>query len=292
MPTKKRIPISKSCEQCRTLFYPRPERADRIRFCKHACFFENLRARPSPETKQCRDCQKHIPYAEFKTYIKRGRTYTVPCCPPCTNARHRKWRLGTNKIKTIPRYALRPRQLDSGTWVKLCLCCNTTKPLSLFGKQRSRPRSRCKECLKGAEKGRKRPQNERTRERARQRYHQNREYYREVNRRYYQRLSREEKRRRMRRNRDSIYRGRSNRRARMRGAIREPISRAAIIKRDNSTCYLCLRVVTEDTIHLDHVIPLKRGGSHTYDNLRVACQRCNSRKKDRLVSELDWASSC
>lgn len=70
----------------------------------------------------------------------------------------------------------------------------------------------------------------------------------------------------------------------------EGIDRAAIIKRDNSTCYLCLSLLSPKQITLDHVIPLSRGGSHTAGNLKVACGKCNSKKGARLLSELDLDS--
>lgn len=66
------------------------------------------------------------------------------------------------------------------------------------------------------------------------------------------------------------------------------VSRSEIVLRDNSTCYLCRQRLTDKQITLDHVIPLKRKGSHTPDNLRVACRRCNSRKGAKLLSELAW----
>lgn len=37
--------------------------------------------------------------------------------------------------------------------------------------------------------------------------------------------------------------------------------------------------------HIDHVIPLSRGGSHTLDNLAPACARCNRAKGSRTVEE-------
>lgn len=69
----------------------------------------------------------------------------------------------------------------------------------------------------------------------------------------------------------------------------EFIDRGAVIERDASTCYLCGHPVEESNIEIDHVVPLARGGEHTYANLRVACQRCNRRKGTKLVAELPWA---
>lgn len=57
------------------------------------------------------------------------------------------------------------------------------------------------------------------------------------------------------------------------------ISRDQVIERDHSTCYLCGRnELANDEIHIDHVIPLSRGGHHVAENVRVACAPCNLRK--------------
>jgi len=37
--------------------------------------------------------------------------------------------------------------------------------------------------------------------------------------------------------------------------------------------------------HVDHVIPLSRGGSNNPDNLVLACATCNTSKGDKLISE-------
>jgi len=66
------------------------------------------------------------------------------------------------------------------------------------------------------------------------------------------------------------------------------IDRLAIIERDGGICYLCGARPSGKQISLDHVTPLSRGGSHTADNLKVACRRCNTRKGKRLLSELPW----
>ena len=50
-----------------------------------------------------------------------------------------------------------------------------------------------------------------------------------------------------------------------------------------SKCYLC-RVAPYQ--HLDHVIPLSRGGSNWPANIRPACSPCNLKKSDRLLSEV------
>lgn len=59
-----------------------------------------------------------------------------------------------------------------------------------------------------------------------------------------------------------------------------------IRERDSDICYLCLLSVTDDNWTLDHVIPLKRGGLHTEENLKVAHIHCNSRKSNKLLEEL------
>lgn len=65
----------------------------------------------------------------------------------------------------------------------------------------------------------------------------------------------------------------------------EIIDRSAIIARDNSTCYLCDKYLEPKQITLDHVIPLARGGTHTADNLKVACRSCNSQKHKKTPDE-------
>lgn len=36
---------------------------------------------------------------------------------------------------------------------------------------------------------------------------------------------------------------------------------------------------------VDHIVPLSRGGSHSWDNLVLACKRCNSSKHNKLLAE-------
>lgn len=49
-------------------------------------------------------------------------------------------------------------------------------------------------------------------------------------------------------------------------------------------CYYCGAVVG-DTYHVDHIVPLSRGGTDNPDNLAISCPLCNQRKGDRTPDE-------
>lgn len=68
------------------------------------------------------------------------------------------------------------------------------------------------------------------------------------------------------------------------------VSRDAVRDRDNQTCHICGTWVSRHDESLDHVIPLAKGGGHTYDNVKLAHKLCNSKKGDRLLSEIDWTT--
>lgn len=55
-------------------------------------------------------------------------------------------------------------------------------------------------------------------------------------------------------------------------------------KAQKGQCYYC-RCDVGDSYHVDHVIPLSRGGSNNPDNLVIACPTCNVSKKDKLPHE-------
>ncbi len=76
----------------------------------------------------------------------------------------------------------------------------------------------------------------------------------------------------------------TRRRALLKGNRAEPYSRAEIFERDCGVCQLCSRPV-EGTWHIDHIIPLSKGGPDASWNVQVAHPECNQRKNDSL----DWA---
>lgn len=71
---------------------------------------------------------------------------------------------------------------------------------------------------------------------------------------------------------------RANRRARLKAAFVEPVKRRTVYNRDGGLCQICGDPVAFDDMHLEHRIPLARGGLHSYENTRTACARCNLAK--------------
>lgn len=69
------------------------------------------------------------------------------------------------------------------------------------------------------------------------------------------------------------------RKVRKHGGVVEKIDRKEIIKRDNSTCQICGKVLSPREITVDHIVPISAGGGHIASNLRVACVNCNCSRR-------------
>ena len=75
---------------------------------------------------------------------------------------------------------------------------------------------------------------------------------------------------------------------RMQYMIRRPLfrprlTRQEVFRRDGYTCQYCGR--RTKSLTLDHVIPRRKGGTHSWDNLVTACRACNRRKGGRTPQE-------
>jgi 5-methylcytosine-specific restriction endonuclease McrA len=81
-------------------------------------------------------------------------------------------------------------------------------------------------------------------------------------------------------NREKVYAGtaRSNLRRHHQMAEAEAIDRNEIFNRDGGKCHICGKRVAPESFHLDHLIPLSRGGSHTRANIALAHPVCNRRR--------------
>jgi 5-methylcytosine-specific restriction endonuclease McrA len=80
------------------------------------------------------------------------------------------------------------------------------------------------------------------------------------------------------------------RKARMRGASISDKHVSQIIKKWHNersfTCYYCHRRFDRKHLHIDHIIPVSKGGKHSSDNICRACSKCNLTKRDRPVSSI------
>lgn len=81
-------------------------------------------------------------------------------------------------------------------------------------------------------------------------------------------------------------------RSRKRDAWVEDVSRTVVLERDNWTCHLCGETIPQNIKYphrqygtLDHVLPLAKGGTHEYANVKAAHFICNALKQDNE----EWA---
>ena len=55
-----------------------------------------------------------------------------------------------------------------------------------------------------------------------------------------------------------------------------------VIRRDNSMCQKCSKILLDRDIEIDHIIPLSKGGATIESNLQVLCFDCNRSKGSKL----------
>jgi hypothetical protein len=72
--------------------------------------------------------------------------------------------------------------------------------------------------------------------------------------------------------------------------IGDPQAITAIYRRARENkrvhCYLCGELIPMGQRHVDHIMPLSKGGSHTASNLAIACAHCNMSKNAKMPSEV------
>jgi len=148
---------------------------------------------------------------------------------------------------------------------KVCKTCGERKPVDEFYMQK-RPngkkyaQSRCKRCVCAAMAARRNadPETDRARSRA----------YKAAN-------------------PEIIRREIARRRALLLAAWVEHVDRVKVYARDIGRCGICGGIVDRRDFHVDHIIPLNRGGDHSYANVQLAHPSCNVAKGDRLPEELE-----
>jgi hypothetical protein len=64
-------------------------------------------------------------------------------------------------------------------------------------------------------------------------------------------------------------------------------NRRNLLLRDDHTCQYCFVAAPSVELTVDHVIPVSRGGAHDkWENLVIACKKCNWRKANKLPNEV------
>ncbi|MDO9512072.1 MAG: HNH endonuclease [Bacteroidales bacterium] len=49
--------------------------------------------------------------------------------------------------------------------------------------------------------------------------------------------------------------------------------------RDGGKCIIC---GSQEKIEFDHIIPFSKGGSNTYRNIQITCEKCNREKSNKI----------
>lgn len=86
--------------------------------------------------------------------------------------------------------------------------------------------------------------------------------------------------------------GKAYKRAKRCGVAYEVIQRRKVYERDGWMCLLCRKPIKQGVVvphplsaTLDHIIPMSKGGSHTYSNVQCAHFSCNWMKGDKSQGE-------
>lgn len=203
----------------------------------------------------CTKCKRELPATtEFFHKLRRGKYGLRPDCKQCSRERNHQYRAAN------PEYARQYREVNA-------------------------------EKLRESSRQYYEANSEKVCERSRQYQKANAERMRECYRRYRE-ANAEKLREYLRRYRQTprgkeVQHAKSHRRRALKAdaPIGLPFDEAAQLKRQKSRCYYCGDKLTE--YHIDHVIPLSRGGSDGAENKVLACPTCNRSKGAKLPSE--WA---
>ena len=61
--------------------------------------------------------------------------------------------------------------------------------------------------------------------------------------------------------------------------------REYVVERDGSICCYCNKVLSNETITLDHIVPDSKRGTFNTTNLTIACGECNNRRGNKPFFE-------
>lgn len=73
------------------------------------------------------------------------------------------------------------------------------------------------------------------------------------------------------------------RRERLKAYFIEKVDRAEVLLRSGGICGICGRLVDQNNFEVDHIVPIAKGGEHSYRNTQAAHPRCNNKKSDLIT---------
>lgn len=87
---------------------------------------------------------------------------------------------------------------------------------------------------------------------------------------------------------------RSKERARLKDVFIEGVDPIKVFGRDSWRCQLCGKklkrkdrgTIKDNAPELDHIVPLSKGGEHSYRNTQCACRKCNELKLDKEQGQI------
>jgi 5-methylcytosine-specific restriction endonuclease McrA len=84
----------------------------------------------------------------------------------------------------------------------------------------------------------------------------------------------------LRRNTERYRDGMAIKNHRRRSAVAdgEPVLKSRVWERDGGICHICKLPADPNGWHLEHIVPIARGGVHTYSNVAVSHPACNLAK--------------
>jgi 5-methylcytosine-specific restriction endonuclease McrA len=75
----------------------------------------------------------------------------------------------------------------------------------------------------------------------------------------------------------------NDRRAKKKAQFIESVDPNIVYARDGGICKLCMKKINNELWEVDHIIPLSRGGEHSYVNAQLAHAICNRKKWANLI---------
>ena len=186
---------------------------------------------------------------------------------------------------------------------KICSKCQSSKDLIMFYEDRTKKDGRncwCKECIKLYNNNRKDEtktyyQLNRTYilDRASKYREQNKENILEYQRSYYTlnsiSLLERHKVYQKTTNGKAVNKNKKHKRRAVTNSGDVTTQQLAELEQNAKTCYWCECSLKKVKVHIDHYVPLSKGGKHTLSNLVVSCQRCNNQKHAK--DPLEFANS-